>query len=81
MSNKITFKECLADFFKGIWQALCRVGYAFNPKDKIPFWRAVWTIITICVVKVTGILAAGPCFGEISPVAALVTSKGETVKH
>jgi len=57
MSQKITFKEWLANFFKGIWQALCWVGRAFNPKNKTPFWRVVWAVITICVVTVTGMLA------------------------
>lgn len=54
--TKITFKEWLTNFFKGIWQALCWVGRAFNPKNKTPFWRVVWAVITICVVTVTGML-------------------------
>lgn len=41
MNQKITFKEWLANFFKGIWQALCWVGRAFNPKYKTTFWRVV----------------------------------------
>ncbi len=57
MNQKITFKEWLANFFKGIWQALCWVGRAFNPKHKTTFWRVVWAAITICVVAVTYILA------------------------
>lgn len=56
MNQKITFKEWLATFFKGIWQALCWVGRAFNPKNKTKFWRIVWSIITVCVVTVTGML-------------------------
>lgn len=56
MSNRITFKEWLTNFFKGIWQALCWIVRAFNPKNKTPFWRVVWSVITICVVTVTGML-------------------------
>lgn len=56
MSNKITFKEWLTNFFRGIWQALCWVGRAFSPKNKTPFWRVVWSVITVCVVTLTGIL-------------------------
>jgi len=57
MTTKITFKEWVATFFKGIWQALCWVGRAFNPKNKTPFWRVVWAVITVCIVTVTGMLA------------------------
>lgn len=56
MSNKIYFKEWFATFFKGIWQALCWVGRAFNPKYKTKFWRIIWSVITICVVAVSGCL-------------------------
>lgn len=56
MSNKITFKEWAMNFFKGVWQALCWIGRAFNPKNKTPFWRVVWSVITLCVVIITGIL-------------------------
>lgn len=57
MNQKITFKKWLANFFKGIWQALCWIGRAFNPKHKTTFWRVVWAAITICIVTVTCILA------------------------
>lgn len=56
MSEKITFKNWLANLWKGIWQALCWVGRAFNPKYKTKFWRVIWTVITICVVAVSGCL-------------------------
>lgn len=56
MSEKITFKNWLANLWKGIWQALCWVGRAFNPNNKTPFWRVVWAVITICIVTVTGML-------------------------
>lgn len=56
--TKITFKEWLTNFFKGIWQASCWVGRAFNPKNKTPFWRVIWAVITVCVVAVTAMLAA-----------------------
>ena len=56
MSNKITFKEWLANLWKGVWQALCWIGRAFNPKYKTAFWRVVWTVITICVLTGTCIM-------------------------
>lgn len=57
MTQKFIFKERLTNFFKGIWQALCRVGRAFNPQNKTSFWRVVWGVITVCVVIITVILA------------------------
>ncbi len=54
--SKITFKQWASNFFKGIWQAMCWVGRAFNPKNKTPFWRIIWATITVCIVIVTGIL-------------------------
>lgn len=36
MSNKITFKEWLANLGKGLWQAICWVGRCFNPKYNPP---------------------------------------------
>lgn len=56
MSNKITFDEWLANFWKGISQALSWIGQAFNPKYKTPFWRVIWVVITVCIVMVTCML-------------------------
>lgn len=56
MSNKITFKELLANLWKGVWQAMCWIGRAFNPKYKTDFWRVVWSVITICVLTGTCIM-------------------------
>lgn len=56
MNKKITFKDWASTFFKGIWQALCWVGRAFNPKYKTPFWRIVWGSITVCVIAFTCML-------------------------
>lgn len=53
MRKKITFKEWLANFSKGVWQALCWVGRAFNPKYKSIFGRICWGAITVCIVAVT----------------------------
>lgn len=53
MREKITFKEWLVNFFKGVWQVLCWVGRAFNPKYKSIFGRICWGAITICIVAVT----------------------------
>lgn len=56
MSNKITFKSWLANLGKGLWQAICWVGRCLNPKYKTPFWRVIWSVLTICVIVCTCIL-------------------------
>lgn len=53
MREKITFKEWLTNFFKGVWQVLCWIGQAFNPKYKSIFGRICGGAITLCVVAVT----------------------------
>lgn len=53
MRERITFKEWLANFFKEVWQVLCWIGRAFNPKYKSIFGRICWGAITLCVVAVT----------------------------
>ena len=56
MSNKITFKSWLANLGKGLWQAICWVGRCLNPKYKTPFWRVIWSVLTICVIVCTCII-------------------------
>lgn len=53
MSNKITFKQWLANLWQGVWQAICWVGRCLNPKYKTPFWRVIWVVITVCIVAFT----------------------------
>lgn len=53
MRENITFKEWLVNFFKGVWQVLCWIGRAFNPKYKSIFGRICWGAITICIVAFT----------------------------
>lgn len=55
MSEKITFTQWLANLWKGIWQVLCWIGRAFNPKYKSIFGRVCWATITVCIVVVTAI--------------------------
>lgn len=33
------------------------LGRCLNPKYKTPFWRVVWSVLTICVIVCTCILA------------------------
>lgn len=54
-TNKITFTQWLANLWKGVWQVLCWIGRAFNPKYKSIFGRVCWAIITLCIVAVTAI--------------------------
>ena len=56
MSNKITFKNWLANLGKGLRQAICWVGRCLNPKYKTPFWRIIWSVLTICIVVATCII-------------------------
>lgn len=53
MSEKITFKEWLVNFFKGVWQVLCWIGRPFNPKYKSTFGRICWGAITLCIIAFT----------------------------
>lgn len=57
MSEKITFKNWLANIGKSIWQAICWIGRGFNPKYKSPFWRVIWVMITLCIVILTVAIA------------------------
>lgn len=53
MKKGITFRTWITVFFGGIWQFICTI---FSWKNKTPFWRVVWAVITICVVAVTAML-------------------------
>lgn len=44
----------LSVFFGGIWQFIRNI---FSWKNKTPFWRVIWSIITICILFITGVLA------------------------
>lgn len=55
MNEKITFKQWLANLWKGVRQALCWIGRAFNPKYKSIFGRVCWGVITLCIIAVTAI--------------------------
>lgn len=46
----------LANLGKGLWQAICWVGRCLNPKYKTPFWRIIWSVLTICIVVATCII-------------------------
>lgn len=50
MKKKITFKMWLSVFFGGIWQFIRNI---FSWKNKTPFWRVIWAIITTCIVVIT----------------------------
>lgn len=53
MEKKITFRTWIAVFFGGIRQFICNI---FSWKNKTPFWRVVWSIITVCVVAFTAMM-------------------------
>lgn len=56
MKRIVSFKEFVTTLGLGLWQVLCFIGRAFNYKNKTPFWRIVWGIITVCIVIFTSIL-------------------------
>lgn len=43
----------LSVFFGGIWQFVCNI---FSWKNKTPFWRVIWAIITVGIVAFTCML-------------------------
>lgn len=53
MKRQITFKTWLSVFFGGILQFIRNI---FSWKNKTPFWRVIWSIITICVIAFTFML-------------------------
>lgn len=53
MDNKISFKTWVTVFFGGIWQFIRNI---FSWKNKTPFWRVIWCIITICILAFTSML-------------------------
>lgn len=53
MKKQISFKMWLSVFFGGIWQFISNI---FSWKNKTPFWRVIWCVITLCIVAFTGML-------------------------
>lgn len=53
MKKKITFRMWLAVLFGGIWQFIRNI---FSWKNKTPFWRVIWAVITICILAFTCML-------------------------
>lgn len=53
MKKQITFRMWLSVFFGGIWQFIRNI---FSWKNKTPFWRVIWCVITICIVAFTSML-------------------------
>lgn len=43
----------LSVFFGGIWQFIRSI---FSWKNKTPFWRVIWSINTVCIIFITGVL-------------------------
>lgn len=50
MKKTITLGMWLDVFFGGIWQFIKNI---FSWKNKTPFWRVIWAIITICLLALT----------------------------
>jgi hypothetical protein len=47
----------LAVMWQGIWQVLCAIGRVFNYKNKTPFWRVIWAVLTVCTVLFVGMFS------------------------
>ena len=50
MKKKISFEMWLTVLFGGIFKFFRNI---FSWKNKTPFWRVIWSILTICIVLVT----------------------------
>lgn len=53
MKKEISFNTWISVFWGGILQFICNI---FSWKNKTPFWRVIWSVITVCVLIVTGCL-------------------------
>lgn len=53
MKKQISFDMWLRVFFGGIWQFIRNI---FSWKNKTPFWRVIWGVITLCILAFTGML-------------------------
>lgn len=53
MKHKISLEMWLSVFFGGIWQFIKNI---FSWKNKTPFWRVIWSIITVCILFITGVV-------------------------
>src|SRR5574344_221027 len=67
MKRIVSFKEFMTVIGLGIWQAICCVGRAFNYKNKTPFWRIIWGVLTACAVVFTCIFVYLFYDNEIKP--------------
>lgn len=67
MKRIVSFKEFMTVIGLGIWQAICFVGRAFNYKNKTPFWRIIWGVLTACAVVFTCIFVYLFYDNEIKP--------------
>lgn len=54
MKSDITFKTWICVFLGGIWQFVRNI---FSWKNKTPFWRVIWAMITVCVLVFTVMLS------------------------
>lgn len=73
MSNKITFKNWLANLEKELWQAICWVGRCLSPKYKTPFWRILGDRSNYQNTYL--------CKYKDASAGVIVNSKGEIVQH
>lgn len=53
MEKEISFREGVAVVFGGIWRFVKSV---FSWKNKTPFWRVIWAVITVCIVAFTSMI-------------------------
>ncbi len=53
MEQDITFSQSISPIFRGCRQSLRQVGRWLNPKYRTPFWRVIWSVITVCIIAFT----------------------------
>lgn len=56
MEQDITFGQWISTNFRGLRQLSRLVGRWLNPKYKTPFWRVIWSVITICILAFTSMI-------------------------
>lgn len=56
--KRISFGMWISVFFGGIWQFVRSV---FSWKNKTPFWRVIWSVLTVCVVVLTCMIGYAFC--------------------
>jgi hypothetical protein len=53
MKKKVSLKLFATVIWRGLCQAFRAIIGVFDPRKKSPFWRIIWSLITICLIFIT----------------------------